>query len=224
MKKVLILTVIAILALGVMVLASNAVGNSDAVGNNNLAYSGTLNVTIDQWINMSVTPTSVEIRDDGYSWQPVAKFTIQTNGGYKIFVTDVTSDMNSGSGLAGGVHAARIGFYNNFSSYIQGVGLSIHDPRADALRAATATVVGGGTTSTPPGQYYAFGPYTHSASNWGNAHNNSFYNLFKPGGPHTYELSFRFYIYSNLWNGTYQVPFQIWVIPSANFSALGFSR
>jgi hypothetical protein len=81
MKKVLILTVIAILALGVMALAEHATCN------NNLYISGTVNVTVSQWTEGSFDANDITFCDYGNSgYKVLGDLHIYSNGKYKVFV------------------------------------------------------------------------------------------------------------------------------------------
>ena len=86
MKKVLILTVIAILALGVMAMAGAA-----ASGNSNLPLTGTFNITVQQWIDGTLSAKNITFGDYGTGIEKdLFTLSVQSNAAYKIFMADLT--------------------------------------------------------------------------------------------------------------------------------------
>ncbi len=110
MKKVLVLTVIAILALGVMALAD---GNSNnGHGNSNLVLTGTFNIKVDQWIDGTLTPNDVEFSYYGDSEEEdVFSLKVTTNGEYKIFMENL-------AGLPTGISVVKAKLEAGSSDYI----------------------------------------------------------------------------------------------------------
>ncbi len=91
MKKVLILTVIAILALGVMALADHATCD------HNLFLSGKVNITVAQWTEGSFDANTFDICDYGSHDYSLGTLTVKSNGKYRVFV-DISDISNSAFG------------------------------------------------------------------------------------------------------------------------------
>ncbi len=212
MKKVLILTVIAILALGVMALATTSQVHMG--GNNTVAFSGSINIHVDQWTTLASSPVEVELEDYnteiGYPWRTVGYFHVESNGRWRIIVTS-KKHFKIGSSVELTISGARIIEYYGHSftgtSYYDFIGSGATSTAAQGTITAPSSSVYEAWQFKPPAGYYNH-PYFIFTSGSGYA----------PG----FKLELQFNQDKWMPTGDFSLPVQVWIIPQAHFSDFGF--